>query len=101
MQKKEKRYYPDKEIIAAFRFLISCMRLAGCVLGLCIILIYSRSAVALWIGTIITGFSMASLFPMTITFSERHLRLTGKITSMFLAGASIGSMFLPWFIGQF
>ena len=75
--------------------------LAGCVLGLCIILIYSRSAVALWIGTIITGFSMASLFPMTITFSERHLRLTGKITSMFLAGASIGSMFLPWFIGQF
>jgi FHS family Na+ dependent glucose MFS transporter 1 len=75
--------------------------LAGCVLGPCIILIYSRSAAALWAGTIITGFSMASLFPMTITFSESHLHLSGKITSMFLAGASIGSMFLPWFIGQF
>ena len=75
--------------------------LAGCVLGPCIILIYSRSAAALWAGTILTGFSMASLFPMTITFSETHLRLSGKITSMFLAGSSIGSMFLPWFIGQF
>jgi nitrate/nitrite transporter NarK len=26
--------------------------------------------------------------------------MSGRVTSCFLIGASVGSMFLPWFIGQ-
>jgi FHS family Na+ dependent glucose MFS transporter 1 len=75
--------------------------LVGCVIGPGIILLFSSSAAVMWIGTAITGFSMASLFPVSITFAERHLHLSGKVTSMFLAGASVGTMFFPLLVGQF
>ncbi len=74
--------------------------LAGCVLGTGIIFLYSRSAAVLWIGSILTGLSISSLFPMSLTFAGRHLHINGQVTSWFLVGASVGSMFLPWFIGQ-
>ncbi|MCK4804859.1 MAG: hypothetical protein KAT88_09885, partial [Spirochaetes bacterium] len=65
-----------------------------------IIFLYSRSAAVLWIGSILTGLSISSLFPMSLTFAGRHLHINGQVTSWFLVGASVGSMFLPWFIGQ-
>lgn len=74
--------------------------LAGCLLSVGIILLWSNSPVALWIGALGLGFSMASIFPIMLTFSERRMTLTGQITSWFFVGASLGAMTVPWLIGQ-
>lgn len=74
--------------------------LLGCLAAMAVILIWPDSAVALWIGTFGAGFAMASIFPTMISFAERYMTITGQITSLFLAGSSLGSMTLPWLIGQ-
>jgi fucose permease len=73
----------------------------GCLLSVGIILLWQQSAAALWIGTILVGLSMASIFPVTISLAERRMTITGKITSSFFVGVGMGSMLLPWLIGQF
>jgi len=56
--------------------------------------------VAIWGGTLGLGLSMASVFPVTITLAERRMTITGRVTSWFFVGASLGGMSLPWLIGQ-
>lgn len=75
--------------------------LSGCLLSLGLILIWPETLAAIWIGALGLGFSMASIFPTTITLAERRMTLTGSTTSWFFVGGSLGSMFLPWMIGQF
>ena len=43
---------------------------------------------------------MASVFPVTVTLAERRMVVTGQITSMFFVGVGLGSMLMPWLIGQ-
>jgi FHS family Na+ dependent glucose MFS transporter 1 len=74
--------------------------LIGCLAAMSIILLWPESAVALWVGTFGAGFMMASIFPTMISLAERYMTITGQVTSLFLAGSSIGSMTLPWLIGQ-
>ncbi len=74
--------------------------LLGCLAAMGVILLWPDSTVALWIGTCGAGFAMASIFPTMIALAERHMTITGQITSLFLAGSSLGSMTLPWLIGQ-
>jgi FHS family Na+ dependent glucose MFS transporter 1 len=75
--------------------------LAGCLLSVGIIMLWPHSRVAIWVGAIGLGASLASIFPTTITLTERRITLTGQITSWFFIGAGLGSMFFPWLIGQF
>jgi FHS family Na+ dependent glucose MFS transporter 1 len=75
--------------------------LLGCVLSLLVLLLSQNSLTAVWVGTLGFGFSMASIFPTLITYAERRMRITGKVTSWFFVGASLGSMVSPWLIGQF
>ena len=75
--------------------------LLGCLFSLAIILLWQESSTAVWVGTFGMGLSMASLFPVTISFAENRMAITGKITAWFLFGASIGGMLVPWIIGQF
>jgi len=74
--------------------------LVGCLAGLGIILLWPTSLLAIWLGTFMFGFSMASIFPTTISLAERRMPITGRITGWFLMGGSVGSMSLPWLIGQ-
>ncbi len=74
--------------------------LIGCLISVGIILVWSQSATAVWLGTIGLGLSMASVFPTTLSLAERHLHVSGKTTSYFFVGASLGGMTIPWFIGQ-
>ena len=74
--------------------------LLGCLASVGVILAWPSSATALWLGTLGLGAAMASVFPTAITLAERRVRITGRVTSWFLAGASIGAMSLPWIIGQ-
>jgi FHS family Na+ dependent glucose MFS transporter 1 len=74
--------------------------LAGGALSLILILFFTRSALALWIGTVFLGLSLASVFPTIFSMAERRMTLTGKVTSWFFVGASSGGMFFPWLMGQ-
>ena len=74
--------------------------LLGCLASLGVILLWRDSATALWIGAIGLGLFMASIFPTTLMLAGERMRITGAMTGWFLAGASIGGMFLPWGIGQ-
>jgi FHS family Na+ dependent glucose MFS transporter 1 len=73
---------------------------AGCIAGTSLMIAFPHSRAVLWAGTVLTGLSVASIFPASFTFAERRLHMSGRVTSWFLIGASVGSMFLPWFIGQ-
>jgi FHS family Na+ dependent glucose MFS transporter 1 len=74
--------------------------LLGCLASVGIILLWSNSLVAVWLGTLGIGLSMASIFPTTLSFAERRLTITGQVTGWFFVGAGAGGMVLPWLIGQ-
>ncbi|MCP4537418.1 MAG: MFS transporter [Chloroflexi bacterium] len=74
--------------------------LVGCLASVGVILLWPNAPTMLWLGTFGLGFSMASIFPTMISLAERRMTITGKVTSWFFVGTSIGGMFLPWLIGQ-
>lgn len=74
--------------------------LFGCLLSVVIILLWPQSLMAVWLGTFGIGLSMASMFPVTLSLAERRIAITGKVTGIFLVGASLGGMTVPWLIGQ-
>ncbi len=74
--------------------------LVGCLVGIGLIVFWPTSSLLLWVGTFVFGFSMASIFPTVLSFAERRLAITGRVTGWFFVGASAGSMALPRIIGQ-
>jgi MFS transporter, FHS family, Na+ dependent glucose transporter 1 len=80
--------------------MILSLDFAGCLVSLGLILFFGESATLLWIGTILFGISQASIFPTFLTLAEERMHITGTITGWFLVGAGLGSMILPWLIGQ-
>ena len=72
----------------------------GCVISVGIILLFPQSNLMLWIGTILFGLSQASIFPTFLTLAEERMHVTGTIAGLFLVGAGVGGMILPWLIGQ-
>lgn len=73
---------------------------AGCILSVGLILLFPQSSFMLWLGTILFGISQASIFPTFLTLAEERMHVTGTIAGLFLVGAGVGGMILPWLIGQ-
>ena len=87
----------------AFRFSLKVILWADlllCLLGLFIVLVWPQTLAMVWVGTILVGFGIASLFPAGISLAEKSMTVTGRITSFLLVGGSLGSMSVPWIIGQ-
>jgi FHS family Na+ dependent glucose MFS transporter 1 len=80
--------------------LIVIYDIVGSFIGLGLIFLFPDQTILLWAGTIILGASLASLFPTTLTYAESLLNLSGKVTSIFFISGSVGSILLPWVIGQ-
>ncbi len=74
--------------------------LMGIILSAAMLLAGTQSTMVMWAGTIMMGLAMASTFPATIALAQRRLTITGQTTSLFLVGGSLGSMALPWLVGQ-
>jgi MFS transporter, FHS family, Na+ dependent glucose transporter 1 len=72
----------------------------GCILSLGLILLFRESSIMLWTGTILFGISQASIFPTFLTLAEERMHITGTVAGLFLVGAGVGGMILPWLIGQ-
>ena len=73
---------------------------AGCLVSLGLILFFRDSSTILWVGSILLGIFMASIFPTFLTLSEETMHVTGTMAGWFLVGGGIGGMILPWAIGQ-
>ena len=43
---------------------------------------------------------MASMFPTMMNMAESRLTLTARVSSLFFLGVSLGSMSMPWLMGQ-
>lgn len=74
--------------------------LSGALASLALIVLLPGATWALWVGAMVLGFFLASTFPTVFSLAERHLSLTGKLTSIFFVGISLGGMILPWLMGQ-
>ena len=72
----------------------------GVIASLLIIILFSSVKVLLCLGTIGTGLFMASIFHSLLNDAQSRMHMSGKITSWFFVGASLGSMVLPWIMGQ-
>lgn len=73
--------------------------LLGCMVSIGLIVLVP-TPLALWIGTLGGGFFMASIFPTAFAFAQRKLDLTASVNSWFFIAAGLGSMIIPWGIGQ-
>ena len=73
---------------------------AGCIVSVGLVILFPQSALMLWSGTILFGISQASIFPTFLTLAEERMHVTGTIAGLFLVGAGVGGMILPWLIGQ-
>lgn len=74
--------------------------LLGAVLSLALLIMLPDSTPALWIGTIGFGFSIASMIASSFNLAERRMPIASQVSSTFLIGGSLGSMTLPWLVGQ-
>jgi FHS family Na+ dependent glucose MFS transporter 1 len=73
--------------------------LFGCLASMVVILAFPDAYPAVWMGAIGLGFSMASIFPTMLAFTERRMRMSGEITRWFFVGTGAGGMTLPWLSG--
>lgn len=80
---------------------ILVMDLSGGLLSLAVILLWPTSPVALWVGALGLGWSLASVFPTMLTFANQHLALKGRNTSWFFVSAGLGAMATPWGLSRF
>lgn len=74
--------------------------LVGALLSVAVLVIWSQSLLAVWIGTLGLGLSIASIFPTMLSLAERNMTVTGQVTGWFFVGASTGGMTVPWLVGQ-
>ena len=79
---------------------ILLLDILGAIIASILLLLFHHSGLVLWVGTILMGLSIASLFPTGLNYIEGRIHITGSITSWVLIGSSIGSMFFPWLIGR-
>lgn len=74
--------------------------LAGCLASTLLVFFFQDSNTILWIGTILLGIFLASMFPALLALSDERMHVTGSMAGWFLVGGSIGGMIVPWGIGQ-
>jgi len=74
--------------------------LLGAGASIALIALLPDSTVALWIGAIVLGMSIASMIPSSINYAGERMPITSQITALFLIGGSLGSTVLPLIVGQ-
>lgn len=54
----------------------------------------------LWVGTVVVGMSMASVFPSSINWAEYFVNVSGRTASILLVASSCGEMLVPFAVGN-
>lgn len=82
---------PSKLLLGNFAFAI---------FSLALILIWPWNNMVVWVTSIGFGLSLSSAFPTLMAMSETRLKVTGRVTSLFFIGASLGGLLMPMLLGQ-
>ncbi|KAK7481844.1 hypothetical protein BaRGS_00026870 [Batillaria attramentaria] len=53
------------------------------------------SPIILWVGTVILGLGMSSVFPAAVSWADCYYPLTGRAAAVFIAGSGVGEMVIP------
>jgi len=64
-------------------------------------LVFSDSALSLWVGTGLYGLFIATGFPTGMNLAEELNVVTARITSLIFISSSVSVMVAPWIVGQF
>ena len=81
--------------------------LLGCFIGSTILISQfdegcsSSVLTQLWAGTVLLGFSMASVFPCALSLAGSYISLSGRTASVLLVGGCVGDMTIPLVVGIF
>lgn len=65
-----------------------------------LVIVASVPGWGIWVGTALFGASIASIFASCLNYAGEQMPTTSQGTSVFLIGASLGSMTLPWVVGR-
>ncbi len=71
----------------------------GALISLLPMLLWPESLTAVIITSAGLGFTLASIYPTTMTFAERIMPISGGVVGLFAVGNYVGSMLVPWIIG--
>ncbi|KAH9500475.1 hypothetical protein Btru_072010 [Bulinus truncatus] len=86
-------------IIIARHFKPPCMMVANLTLtitGACFMsFVHLSKSDVLWLGTVLFGLGMSSIYPTAISWADLYYPLTGRATAVFVAGSGIGEMTIP------
>ena len=74
--------------------------LIGALASIGLITLFPHSLWVIGVGSAGFGFSLATIFPTSMSLASRHMLMTGKVTSYFAVGSSLGALVLPWLVGQ-
>ncbi len=74
--------------------------LCGILFFFTLLALWPQTPTVLWVATAGLGLSMASFYPALFTLAGRHITLTGKVSSILMAGDNLGAMIIPWLLGQ-
>lgn len=55
----------------------------------------AASSALVWITTTALGLMHAPIFPTALTHAERHMRMSGRVASVFVVSAALGEALLP------
>lgn len=69
--------------------------------GSLVLLFFASYEWAMWAASVILGAGIASFFPAAIGWLDCYINVTNKIASIFIVGASLGGMIIPFTISYF
>ncbi len=72
---------------------------AVAVAALLLLLAGGSAPFAVWVGTIVFGLGIVSMFPAMMSLSDTLVPATGTVTSLYLAGSAVGTMAVPGSMG--
>ena len=71
------------------------LNMSGSVLAVMIFINFPHNHIAIWIVSALFGASFASIYPTTMIWLSEHLPITGKATSVVVAGGNLGDILVP------
>jgi fucose permease len=77
------------------------LNLIGAVAAVALIAVLRDWPPGLWIGTAGFGASIGPAFASCLNYTRERMPISGEVTAVLLVGGSLGSMSLPWLVGQF
>lgn len=81
--------------------------MGGCLLGSIVLISQFKDGnceasnqTKLWVGTVLLGISMASVFPSALNWAEYFVTVSGRIASILVVAASCSEMLIPLAVGN-